>query len=164
MSELDSLRGKEASTVKRLLSAPSDRFVEKYANHAESYPRRAIAVATTNEATYWQDSTGARRLVPITCTDIRVDLIAGNRLQWLAEAKYLHAEGRTWWQFPDGIADVQEARQQVDPWEDTIRGYMAHGRTGGLDDQSRTDWPVGWIASATIMREWASLSVRRTLF
>ena len=42
LSELESLRGKEASTIKRLLSTPADRFVEKYAVHAESYPRRAV--------------------------------------------------------------------------------------------------------------------------
>ena len=32
-------------------------------------------------------ATGARRLVPIPCGDIRVDLIAANRLQWFAEAR-----------------------------------------------------------------------------
>ena len=157
LSELDSLRGREASTIKRLLSAPADRFVQKYALHAESYPRRAIAVATTNEAAYWQDSTGARRLVPIACTDIRVDLIAATRLQWLAEAKRLYTEGATWWEFPAGIAEAQEARQQLDPWEDTIRGYMAHGRRTGLDGFGVEPWPQGWISSATIMREWLRL-------
>jgi virulence-associated protein E len=157
LSELDSLRGREASTVKRLLSSPSDRFVQKYALHAESYPRRAIAVATTNEATYWQDPTGGRRLIPISCSSIRVDLIGENRLQWFAEARRLHAKGATWWEFPASIAQAQEERQHIDPWEDTLRGYMAHGRPTGLDGQGRVPWPDGWIASAAIMREWLRL-------
>jgi hypothetical protein len=157
LSELDSLRGKEASTVKRLLSAPADRFVQKYALHAESYPRRAVAVATTNEATYWQDSTGARRLVPITCTAIRVDTIAANRLQWLAEARHAHAAGATWWTFPDGIGDAQEARQQVDPWEDILRDCMARGRHTGMDGQGVIPWPDDSITSAEIMRDWLRL-------
>jgi predicted P-loop ATPase len=157
LSELDSLRGKEASTVKRLLSAPSDRFVQKYALHAESYPRRAVAVATTNEATYWQDSTGARRLVPITCGSIRLDLITDNRLQWFAEARHLHAEGCTWWEFPVGIADAQEQRQQVDPWEDILRDCIANGRPSGMDSQGMTPWPAGQISSAAIMRDWLRL-------
>lgn len=158
MSELDSLRGREASTIKRLLSAPADRFVQKYALYAESYPRRAIAVATTNEASYWQDATGARRLVPITCGDIRIDLIATTRLQWLAEARQRHADGATWWEFPTRIADEQEARQQVDPWEDTLRHYMARGRRTGADGQGLIPWPNGWISSAEVMRDWLQLS------
>lgn len=157
MSELDSLRGREASTIKRLLSAPADRFVQKYALHAESYPRRAIAVASTNEATYWQDATGARRLVPIPCGEIRVELVAANRLQWFAEARQRHADGATWWDFPSAIADEQETRQQVDPWEDTLRACMTHGRRTGLDGQGYISWPAGWIASAVIMREWLRL-------
>jgi predicted P-loop ATPase len=151
------LRGREASTVKRLLSSPSDRFVQKYALHAESYPRRAIAVATTNEATYWQDPTGARHLIPISCAEIRIDLISSNRLQWFAEVRRLYDEGATWSEFPRAVSDEQEARQQIDPWEDTLRGYKVHGRPTGFDGQGRLPWPDGWIASATIMREWLKL-------
>ena len=95
LSELDSLRAKEASTVKRLLSAPSDRFVEKYDRYAQTYLRRAVAVATTNEADYWQDPTGARRLIPVRCGEIRVDLIENNRLQWFAEALVGYRAGST---------------------------------------------------------------------
>ena len=116
-----------------------------------------MAVATTNEATYWQDSTGARRLVPIVCAGIRVDMIAEHRLQWLAEARHLHASGGTWWEFPPGIADEQEARQQIDPWEDSLRRCMARGRPSGADGQGVIPWPDGWVASATIMSEWLGL-------
>jgi len=163
MSELDSLRGREASTVKRLLSAPSDRFVQKYALHAESYPRRAVAVATTNEATYWQDSTGARRLVPIACGEIRDDLIAANRLQWFAEARHLHATGSTWWVFPAGIAEAQEDRQQVEPWEDTLRDMIINGRRApdDLGGFVHVPWPQGWISSAAIMRDWLRLQANQ---
>jgi putative DNA primase/helicase len=158
LSELDSLRGREASTIKRLLSAPADRFVQKYALHAESYPRRAVAVATTNEANYWEDPTGARRLVPIPCGEIRCDVIAENRLQWFAEARFLHAQGRTWWEFPTSIGVAQEDRQQVDPWEDQLRDYMEHGRRVGLDGMGCEPWPHDtWIATAILMRDWLQL-------
>jgi len=159
LSELDSLRGREASTVKRLLSAPADRFVQKYALHADTYPRRAIAVASTNESNYWQDSTGARRLIPVKCGRIDVDLIDAHRLQWLAEARARFNAGATWWDFPAGIDDEQEARQQVDPWEDTLRQYMTHGkRTDSIDGQGLQPWPDGWISSAEIMRDWLGLT------
>jgi len=162
MSELDSLRGREASTVKRLLSAPADRFVQKYALHAESYPRRAVAVASTNEATYWQDATGARRLVPIACGEIRVDLIAANRLLWFAEGLNLYRSAATWWEFPAGIADEQESRQQIDPWEDQLRAFITHGRrTDSVDGQGRALWPDGWISSADVMRDWLRLDAHQ---
>ena len=158
MSELDSLRGREASTIKRLLSAPSDRFVEKYEKHAVAYPRRAVAVATTNESNYWQDSTGARRLIPIRCGDIRVDLIQSERLQWFAEARHAYEAGNTWWEFPASAATAQEDRQIVDPWEDILRGAIANGRNDGMGN---IKWPAEWIASSTIMRDWLRLDAHQ---
>jgi len=155
MSELDSLRGREASTVKRLLSAPSDRYVEKYQLHAVAYPRRAVAVATTNEALYWADPTGARRLVPVRAGEIRIDLIEANREQWFAEARTLFEGDATWWEYPASIADAQEARQQVDPWEDELRRLMHDGR---LEHAAHVPWPSGWISSAEIMGEWLRLA------
>ncbi len=155
LSELDSLRGREVSTVKRLLSAPSDRFVQKYEKHASAYPRRAVAVATTNEATYWQDSTGARRLIPVRVGEIRLDVIQAERLQWFAEARHLHQAGAHWWEFPEGVSAAQESRQAVDPWEDTLRGYINNGRMDS--DGYAKPWPDGWIASAEIMSEWLKL-------
>src|SRR4030095_15565162 len=100
-------------------------------------------------------------LIPVPCTDIRVDLIAENRLRWFAEARHLHSNGATWWEFPSSIADTQEARQQVDPWEDMIGGFIAHGRRNGLDGQGVIEWPSGWIASATIMRDWLRLEAHQ---
>jgi hypothetical protein len=47
--------------------------------------------------------TGARRLVPISCSSIRIDLIGENRLQWFAEARQLHAKGATWWEFQPAL-------------------------------------------------------------
>lgn len=157
LAELDSLRGKEASTIKRLISAPADRFVEKYAAHAQIYRRRAVFVATTNEADYWQDPTGARRLVPVPCGAIRVDMIRENRLAWFAEARQRYNSGATWWQFPEAMTAAQEARQAVDPWEDAIRGFIAHGRRAGGDGMGIEPWPAGWIASASILCEWLRL-------
>jgi len=161
LSELDALHGREASTVKRLLSATSDRFVEKYQSHAEKYLRRAVATATTNESGYWQDSTGARRLIPVACGEIHVDLIGANRLAWFAEALHLYRAGGTWWEFPQAVSAAQEARQQVDAWEDLLRDLIAHGRPCGLDGMGRVAWPDGWISSATVMRDWLRLGANQ---
>ncbi len=156
LSEMDSLRGREPSTVKRLLSAPSDRFVEKYEKHATAYPRRVVAVATTNEAVYWQDSTGGRRLIPISIGAIKLDMIREQRLQWFAEARHVYQAKATWWDFPASAAAAQEARQAVDPWEDTLRSFIIDGRMD--DDGYAKPWPDGWIASAEIMSDWLKLN------
>jgi hypothetical protein len=155
LSELDSLRGREASTVKRVTTATVDRYVDKWAVHAQAHPRRAIMVATTNEGAYWQDSTGARRLIPVPVGDIRIDLIESQRLQWFAEARARFEAGEAWWEFPEEIREQQEARQIVDAWEDELRRYMRDGRSspaGGI-----TPWPNGWISSSEIMRDWLHL-------
>lgn len=166
MSELDSLRGKEATTIKRILSATEDRFVEKYEKHAVSYPRRAIALATTNESSYWMDSTGARRLIPIASGEINIDMIENCREQWFAEALQRFNDGATWWEFPAGVTAAQEDRQQVDPWEDLLCGLMAKGRRAarGFDSLTRepmfetVNWPTGWIASRELMQDWLALA------
>ena len=156
LSELDSLRGREASTVKRLLSAVTDRYVEKYERHATAYPRRAIFTATTNEAAYWQDSTGARRLVPIRVGEIDLVQIKLQREQWLAEALRAYLDGASWWEFPASISVAQEDRQQIDPWEDLLRGAMERGRYDGPNAVHVT-WPLGFVSSAEIMAEWLRL-------
>lgn len=154
LAELDAFRGREASTVKRLLSAPSDRFVEKFEKHAQVYKRRAVAVATTNENSYWMDSTGARRLIPLLTGAIDVDLIEAQRLQWFAEARHEYKAGATWWEFPAAVVVDQDDRQIVDPWEDVLRDAMANGRRSGI---GVVPWPDGWIASSQLMRDWLRL-------
>jgi hypothetical protein len=84
LSELDSLRGREASTVKRLLSAVQDRYVEKYEKHATAYPRRAVFVATTNEASYLAGLN--RRATPGADQDRR-HRTPGDRMQSRAVAR-----------------------------------------------------------------------------
>lgn len=169
MSEMDSLHGRESTTIKRVLSSPSDRFVEKYEKHATAYLRRAVAAATTNECQYWQDSTGARRLVPIPTGEINISMIEENREQWFAEARHLFDSGATWWDYPAEIGAAQNERQQGDPWEDLLRGLIANGRTvtQGYDSVTRQPvtesarWPDGWIASAEIMQTWLRLAAHQ---
>ncbi len=129
--------------------------MQKYENHAQSYPRRAVSVATTNEATYWQDSTGARRLIPIPCGDIRIDLIQQNRLQWFAEARHRFNNGSSWWDFPEAIKEAQEERQQNDPWEDLIRGYIEGGKWSGA---FALVWPKGPITTRELTTDWLGLT------
>ena len=160
LSEMDSLRGKESSTIKRLLSAPKDRFVEKFEKYAEVYRRRAVAVGTTNDTNnYWQDPTGARRLVPIKTGIIDVPLIELCRKQWFAEAADWYASGESWWDWPDSIKDAQDARQLHDPWEDVIRDGIINGLRNG--SVFREPWPEDFISSSDLASKWLRLDAHQ---
>jgi predicted P-loop ATPase len=154
LSELNALHGRESQTIKTMLSRTEDRFVEKYEAEPRSYPRRCVFIGTTNETQYWDDATGARRLVPVRVGAIDLRLIAENRLQWLAEALADIREGRTWHEWPGEIGAAQDERQHGDPWEDELRHVIAHGRQSGTDMQGVIDWPIGWISSREILFEW----------
>ena len=160
-SELDALRKGEASTIKKLLSAQEDRFVQKFQLYAESYPRRAISVATTNETKYWQDPTGARRLVPVVCTAIDIDAIRALRLMWFSEAREAFNTGAAWWEWPAAIVDEQEARQQEDPWEGLLRDYIKNGRKGGINGDAQIDFPEGWISTHALLYDWLRVPPER---
>jgi hypothetical protein len=106
-----------AEQAKAFISATEDRWVEKYQSRARTYPRRFVFCATTNLATYWDDPSGARRLVPIRCGAVRLDLIEANRLQWFAEAKAALEASETWHEFPQAEADAErDERQHHDEW------------------------------------------------
>src|SRR5262249_41090299 len=103
LGELSALRGREVQQIKQALSRRYDRYVEKYERNPREYPRRCVFVGTTNDETYWHDSTGARRLIPIRVGDIRLDLIANNRMQWFAEALADVRAGKHWHEWPSAI-------------------------------------------------------------
>jgi predicted P-loop ATPase len=132
LAELSQIKRSSVEVVKQILSRHEDRYVEKYEREPRAYPRRCVFAGTTNEATYLADSTGNRRFVPLRCGDVRPDLIAANREQYLAEAALRVAAGEGWWQLPEAAAheaaEEREARRMTDPWEPIVAEYLL-GRT-----------------------------------
>ncbi len=124
LTELRALVGRDAETTKSFLTRLADPLVEKWEKHVTLYPRRCVFIGTTNEHHYWDDPTGARRLVPIPCGEIRVDLIEANRFQWFAEALVEFKAGATWWEFPVEIDEARDERQKTDPWEPAIEKFL----------------------------------------
>lgn len=156
-SELDSMSGRQASTIKRVVSGVVDRFVQKFEQWAKTYLRRCVFVGATNEATYWQDATGARRLVPVECGTIDVAHIEANRLQWFAEARHRFLNGETWWEFPSTLVEAQADRQHEDLWVQVLREAIA----------DKIFWPGGTveedgaIASKRLMSEGLNLDPKQ---
>lgn len=143
LAELSQVRRAIIEVVKQVLSRGEDRTVEKYEREARTYQRRCVFVGSTNENTYLADTTGNRRFVPLRCGDqIRVEMIAERRDQWLAEALHRVRNGESWHEFPGEAGEQarteREARRMADPWE-AIVGAWLEGRqetwTGAVFDQ-----------------------------
>jgi putative DNA primase/helicase len=136
LAELRPLVGRDQETAKAFITRCEDPLIEKYERRVSIYPRRCVFTGTTNEHRYWDDPSGARRLVPIRCGiagAIRPDLIEANRLQWFAEARTRYERGESWWEFPAAIEAERDDRQHVDPWEPLIETALVGQRETTVD-------------------------------
>ena len=108
--ELAALKKNERESVKLFLSKQTDTFRIAYGKRPEPYPRRCIFIGTTNDETFLNDATGARRFLIIDCHghskkkpwDVKPEEI--NQL-W-AEAKTLYDKG-------ENIMDLAEVAKMA---------------------------------------------------
>lgn len=127
--EASDLAGKKKTEIEQL-KATLSRQVDgparmAYAHFPVDRPRHFILIGTTNSSAYLTDPTGARRFWPLSIGK-RFDVawIKANRDQLWAEAVARQMAGdsirlhRDLW--PTAAAQ-QEARREVDPWEDLLR-------------------------------------------
>jgi predicted P-loop ATPase len=129
VAELAAFRGKKAETLKAFVTRSEERYRPSYGRKEVIEPRQCLFIGTTNLETYLPDATGGRRFWPVAVGRINVKGLAAARNQLFAEAAAAFREGEKWW--PDGeferahIKPQQEARFEVDPWEDAIVKYIA---------------------------------------
>lgn len=125
VAELDSFSRASVTAVKRVLTCQVDRYRPPYGRSAENFPRRGIFVGTTNRSDWNTDDTGARRFWPVWCNSVDLGYIRENRLQLFAEAVADVKAGESWWEMPaEAAAAEQDARRQVDPWEELLDEYL----------------------------------------
>lgn len=129
ISELDALRKAEVSTLKAWLSRQTDRFRRPYGKVVETVHRTSVFAGTVNPngSGYLKDPTGARRIWPVLCGEIDLELLREDAPQLWAEAKHYFQEGYVWWLEGDetGFArNEQQARYEHDPWADMINRYL----------------------------------------
>lgn len=132
LAELDALRKSEVTRVKAFLTRRIDIFRPPYGRHLVEVPRRCVFVASTNDSTYLRDATGNRRFWPVATTKADVGGIERVRDQLWAEAVARFDAGAPWWLTSTELRAAaeleQEARLEVDPWEDVLRSW-AEGMT-----------------------------------
>lgn len=129
--EAAELAGKKKAEVEQLKSTLSRQIDGParmaYAHLPVERPRQFILIGTTNSAVYLTDPTGARRFWPVKIPAFDVTWIVKNRDQLWAEASAREIAGESirlheslW----AAAAEQQEARQEIDPYEDVIKNVI----------------------------------------
>lgn len=139
ISELDSFRGRDLSTVKAFLSRRIDYFRPPFAHRADDFPRQTVFVGSTNDRQFLNDHTGSRRFWPVTVGEVPVDKIKADRDQLWAEADALFKAGTKWWltkEEEDSRVTEAEDFSEVDSWTEDIETWLS-GRAPG--DPSTAD-------------------------
>lgn len=127
LPDLEAFRHSRTSRVNSFLTRRVDRYRPPYAYHASDFPRRCVFVATTNDAEYLYDPTGARRYWPVRCGKIRLRRLARDRDQLFAEAVARYQADETWWlsQTEQELAQhEQDLRHANDEWEAPITAFV----------------------------------------
>ncbi len=138
ISELDSFKGREVTSIKGFISARSDRYRPPYGRMTVDKPRHTVFAGTTNETEYLEDRTGGRRFWPVLCLGV-VDTaaLARDRDQLWAEAATRYGAGESWYletvELNETAEAEQEARAVHDDWTGIIRVWL----------ESETYWEKG---------------------
>ena len=127
MQELSATRSRDAETVKAFLSAETDRYRPPYGRNVVDSHRQVIFVASTNEAGFLRDPTGARRFWPVSVGKIDLEAIKRDRNMLWAEAVHAWKAGEPWWLTPEQDAELRDAQEQYrneDPWQAALEQWM----------------------------------------
>lgn len=122
-SELSAMGRVDQNRVKQALTQTQDTYRASYGRHSRTYPRQFVFIGNTNKHEYLMDETGARRYLPIECTEIDADAVESIRDQLFAEAMTRYRAGEKWWDIP-GAEKEQDARYQQDVWEEKIADWL----------------------------------------
>jgi putative DNA primase/helicase len=129
LAELDSVRTREATKVKAFISAQEDDYRPPYARNNECVKRQLVFVGSTNEETFLNDPTGARRYWPVQA-DRPPDLgrLGRDRDQLWAEAVHRYSAGERHWLDAGqsaALVEAQERFQHEDPWQQAIEEWLS---------------------------------------
>ena len=126
--EMSALQRAEAARMKAFLTIRVDRYRRSYGRKEIVQPRQCIFIGTTNQSIYLRDETGGRRFWPVGVGKIDTDALVKDRGQLFAEALRLFSQGEPWHPTDDFekqyIRPEQDARFEVDVWEETIRAFL----------------------------------------
>lgn len=128
LGEIGELRGfnkKELAGIKAFMTRRVEKWVPKFKEFTQQYPRRLVFIGTTNEDRFLQDSTGNRRWLPLNVGKVDVEGIREAMPQLWAEARETFRRAGVAWQEAERLArDVHEEFEIVDPWIETVSNWL----------------------------------------
>lgn len=148
-SDLAGKRKTEIEGLKAMMSRQVDGPARMaYAHFPVQRARHFILIGTTNSSVYLTDPTGGRRFWPVVVHRFDTDWLSAERDQLWAEASVREAAGESI-RLSESLWPVatehQEARREVDPWEQLIRRAVL-GVGPGSDGLRRLATTLLWEA------------------
>ena len=146
--ELAALKKGEREQVKLFLSKQTDTFRGAYHKRTLPYPRRCIFIGTTNDDTFLNDSTGARRFLIIDCHN------KAKKNPWditLDEVKQLWAEAKEIYDLGENIMDLSDVAKMALEQQEAHTEENEH--LGALEEFLNKPIPQGWYKKPLLARQ-----------
>ena len=136
ISELSAMKKADIESVKRFLTAVSDRYRPAYGHWVEDFPRTCVFAGTTNRSEYLKDASGNRRFLPVVCQHIDREAFQRDRDQLLAETVHRFKDGESLLMSQEAIdlaKEEQEYRYEEDSWTGLIDDYVSREMSVTID-------------------------------
>jgi len=121
-------RRSDEDTRKAFLSRRIDHYRPAYGHRTLDIPRQCVLAATTNQADWQTDASGARRYWAVACSTISLDGLRRDRDHVWGEAVWRYQSGEQSWLTDEESKTHREAlheRREADPWEAPILEWAA---------------------------------------
>lgn len=126
LSELRGLATRDLESIKSFITRKHEKWVPKYKEFANTYPRRLILIGTTNKREFLADETGERRFLPVDVQHARPEAIQRDRSQLWAEARELYDTIGIAWQRAEALGRIAVKEYKVsDAWDDSVAMWCA---------------------------------------
>lgn len=125
IAELRGLKTKALEAIKDFVSSTHETWVPKWQEHATTFARRLIFIATTNDKEILDDATGNRRWLPLHVGGADIEAIVRDRDQLWAEGRELFLKHGVCYKEAEMLAPGYHEDYTIShPWEGIVMGWL----------------------------------------
>lgn len=144
VAELAGIKKAEVESVKHFLTKQEDIYRPAYGHVIETYKRQCVFIATTNDDSFLQDSTGNRRFLPVAVkregSPKNIESLTTEEVSQLwAEAVALYKSGESLVLSSEVQEDafrMQETHSEVDSRQGLVEEYLSKKITSDWEEKS----------------------------